>query len=107
MALTCGLAQPCLGPTIAIRRQMLNRIGGLSRFVDFLGADYLIGQAVHSCGGKVAFAPITIECSCFERSGAELFVRPLATARRAHDQDHQAAKLFRNRRHASAAARVA
>ena len=81
LALTCGLAQPCLGPTIAMRRQMLNRIGGLSRFVDFLGADYLIGQAVHSCGGKVAFAPITIECSCFERSGAELFARQLRAAR--------------------------
>lgn len=81
VALTCRLAQPCLGPTIAIRRQMLDRIGGLSRFVDFLGADYLIGQAVLGCGGKVVFAPITIECACFETSGRELFARQLRAAR--------------------------
>jgi len=81
VAMTCRLAQPCLGPTIAMRRQMLNRIGGLTRFADFLGADYLIGQAVRSCGGKVAFAPITIECVCFETSGSELFARQLRAAR--------------------------
>ncbi len=81
VALTCRLAQPCLGPTIAMRRQTLNRIGGLSRFVDFLGADYLIGQAVRSCGGKVAFASLTIECACFETSGRELFARQLRAAR--------------------------
>jgi ceramide glucosyltransferase len=81
VALTCRLAQPCLGPTIAIRRQMLDRIGGLARFADFLGADYLIGQAVRSCGEKVIFAPYTIECACFEASGAELFARQLRAAR--------------------------
>jgi ceramide glucosyltransferase len=81
VALTAKLAQPCLGPTIAIRRQMLDRIGGLVRFVDCLGSDYLIGQAVRSCGEKVCFAPYTIECACFETSGPELFARQLRAAR--------------------------
>jgi ceramide glucosyltransferase len=81
VALTCRLAQPCLGPTIAIRRQMLNRIGGLANFVNFLGADYLIGKAVRSCGGEVAFASFTIECACSESTGAELFARQLRAAR--------------------------
>lgn len=81
VALTCGLAQPCLGPTIAMHRQTLHRIGGLSRFVDFLGADYLIGQAVRSSGGKVEFVSLMIECACFETNGKELFARNLRAAR--------------------------
>lgn len=81
VALTCRLAEPCLGPTIAMRRQTLDRIGGLSRFADFLGSDYLIGQAVRASGDKVVFAPITIECACFETSSTELFARQLRAAR--------------------------
>ena len=80
-SLACHLAQPCLGPTIAIRRQMLNRIGGFSRVSNYLGADYLIGQAVRAAGGEVRFAPFIIECACFERSRAEFFARQLRAAR--------------------------
>jgi ceramide glucosyltransferase len=80
-ALTCRLVQPCFGPTIAIRRQTLHRIGGLSRFVDYLGADYLIGQAVRSLGGKVVIAPFTIECASLEYTAAEFFFRKLRLGR--------------------------
>jgi ceramide glucosyltransferase len=81
VSLTCHLAQPCLGPTIAIRRQMLKRIGGFSSVSNYLGADYLIGQAARAAGGEVRFAPFVIECACFERSRAELFARQLRAAR--------------------------
>jgi ceramide glucosyltransferase len=81
VSLTCHLAQPCLGPTIAIRRQMLNRIGGLSRVSNYLGADYLIGQAVRAAGGEVRFASFVIECACFEPNRAALFARQLRAAR--------------------------
>src|SRR5262249_35354575 len=45
-ALRLHLAQPCLGPTIAIRRRVLEEIGGLHAFTDVLAEDHAIGQAV-------------------------------------------------------------
>jgi ceramide glucosyltransferase len=56
LALSLHLAQPCLGPTIAMRRQTLNEIGGLRAFADVLAEDYAIGKAVRDAGLKVAFA---------------------------------------------------
>jgi ceramide glucosyltransferase len=46
MALSTSIAQPCLGSTIAIRRETLARIGGFERFADVLADDYAIGEAV-------------------------------------------------------------
>src|SRR5690349_14007898 len=45
-ALRLRLAQPCLGPTIAMRRQVLDEIGGLRAFTDVLAEDHAIGKAV-------------------------------------------------------------
>jgi ceramide glucosyltransferase len=81
VALTCRLIRPCFGPTIAIRLETLQQIGGLSRFVDYLGADYLIGQAVHAIGGKVVIARFTIECAALEHTAAEFFARKFRLGR--------------------------
>src|SRR3974390_270006 len=43
--LALGLARPCLGPTIAMSRDVLNRIGGIASFTDQLFDDYAIGEA--------------------------------------------------------------
>jgi ceramide glucosyltransferase len=63
-ALRLRLAQPCLGPTIAIRRQTLDELGGLRAFADVLAEDYALGKAVRDAGLKVAFASGSIGHVC-------------------------------------------
>lgn len=58
--LALGLARPCLGPTIAMSRDMLNRIGGLSAFTDQLFDDYAIGEAVRATGYAVSVSSFTV-----------------------------------------------
>lgn len=54
VGLTTGLAQPCMGSTIALRRETLARIGGFAAFTDVLADDYAIGAAVRRLGLAVA-----------------------------------------------------
>jgi ceramide glucosyltransferase len=68
-----GLARPCMGSTIAIRRETLDRIGGFARFADVLADDYAIGEAVHALGLKVAVPPMLVTHASAERSFAELW----------------------------------
>jgi ceramide glucosyltransferase len=68
-----GLARPCMGSTIAIRRETLDRIGGFVRFSDVLADDYAIGEAVRALGQKVAVPPMLIIHASVERSFAELW----------------------------------
>lgn len=55
-----GLARPCLGPTIAISRDMLRRIGGLGAFTDQLFDDYAIGEAVRATGYTVSVSSFAV-----------------------------------------------
>ncbi|MES2057910.1 MAG: bacteriohopanetetrol glucosamine biosynthesis glycosyltransferase HpnI [Pseudomonadota bacterium] len=68
-----GLARPCMGSTIAIRRETLDRIGGFARFSDVLADDYAIGEAVRALGQKVAVPPMLIAHASAERSFIELW----------------------------------
>jgi len=68
-----GLARPCMGSTIALRRDTLERIGGFRRFADVLADDYAIGEAVHGIGRTVAVPPMLITHASAERSFAELW----------------------------------
>ncbi len=52
--LTVGLAKPCFGSTIALRRDTLARVGGLIAFADVLADDNALGQAVRGLGLRVA-----------------------------------------------------
>lgn len=54
------LAAPCMGSTIAIRRETLDRIGGFARFADVLADDYAIGEAVRALGLTVAVPPVLV-----------------------------------------------
>ena len=80
-ALRLRLAQPCLGPTIAIRRRILNEIGGLRPFVDVLAEDYAIGKAVRDAGLEVAFASGSIGHVCFQNGIRAMLARELRVAR--------------------------
>jgi ceramide glucosyltransferase len=80
-ALRLRLTQPCLGPTIAIRRRTLDEIGGLHAFADVLAEDHAIGQAVCDAGLKVAFAPGSIGHVCLANGFWAMMSRELRVAR--------------------------
>lgn len=81
VGVTLGLARPCMGSTIAVRRQMLNQIGGFEAFADRLADDYAIGEAVRASGRKSALAPVLVAHGCAEASLAELMAHELRWAR--------------------------
>jgi ceramide glucosyltransferase len=81
VGLKLGLARPCFGSTIALRREMLAAIGGLSAFVNCLADDNAIGEAVRAAGMKVAIPSFILAHSCSERSATELWRHELRWAR--------------------------
>lgn len=58
----------CMGSTIAMRRETLERIGGFERFADILADDHAIGVAVRALGLKVAIAPMVVTHASTEGS---------------------------------------
>ena len=64
MSLFTGAAVPCMGSTIALRRETLNEIGGFERFADVLADDYAIGEAVRATGKTVAMPPLLLIHAC-------------------------------------------
>jgi ceramide glucosyltransferase len=67
-------AKPCFGATVALRRSMLEKIGGFGRFADELADDYAIGMAVRTAGYDVVIAPFLVGHVCFE-TGLRQFIR--------------------------------
>jgi ceramide glucosyltransferase len=76
-----GLANPCMGSTIALRRETLERIGGFEAFRDLLADDYAIGAAVRALGLKSVLAPVFVSHSCVEQSLGEVMAHELRWAR--------------------------
>jgi ceramide glucosyltransferase len=72
-----GLAEPCMGSTIALRRDVLNRIGGFAAFADYLADDYEIGRAVRRLGLRLAIPALGVSHSATETSLGELFKHEL------------------------------
>lgn len=56
----CGLARPCMGSTIALRRDTLDRIGGFAGVADVLADDHAIGAGVAALGLRVDVAPVLV-----------------------------------------------
>ncbi len=75
------LAEPCFGPTIALRAEVLAEIGGLEAFSRFLAEDYEIGRAVRARGYQIAIPTMTITTVCDERSLGDYFHRQVRWAR--------------------------
>lgn len=61
-----GLAQPVLGPTMALRAETLAAIGGFPAFADLLADDYEIGRAVRSLGLTTELSDFFIVQGCSE-----------------------------------------
>ena len=78
---TLGTGNGCFGATIALRRDVLDRIGGLAVVRDELADDHRIGAAVREAGFTVALSPYLVETSVAENSLKELWQHELRWAR--------------------------
>ena len=75
------MAHPCMGSTVALRRETLERIGGFTAFADQLADDYAIGAAVRATGLRSVVAPVLVGHICAEDSLDELVRHELRWAR--------------------------
>jgi ceramide glucosyltransferase len=81
VGLATGMATPCMGSTIALRRETLDRIGGFTAFADQLADDYEIGRAVRRLGLAIAVPPLLVGHACHDRTFADLWAHELRWAR--------------------------
>ncbi|HKE38665.1 MAG TPA: bacteriohopanetetrol glucosamine biosynthesis glycosyltransferase HpnI [Casimicrobiaceae bacterium] len=81
MGLKLGLARPCFGSTIALRRETLQAIGGFQAFRDCLADDYTMGAAIRAKGMRVAIPKLIVTHSCYEKTVVDLFGHELRWAR--------------------------
>jgi ceramide glucosyltransferase len=81
VGVSLGLARPCFGSTIALRRTTLAEIGGFEAFADVLADDYAVGAALRARGHAVAIPPFVIGHVCHEGSWGELWRHELRWGR--------------------------
>ena len=81
VARSMGLAQPCFGATIALRRETLDEIGGFDAFADTLADDFAVGAAVREAGYEVTIPPFSVGHVCFERTATELLRHQMRQSR--------------------------
>jgi ceramide glucosyltransferase len=81
VALAFGLAHPCFGSTLALRRGALTEIGGFEPFVDCLADDYAMGAALRAQGCNVAIPRFAVAHVCTQTSLRELWRHQLRWAR--------------------------
>jgi ceramide glucosyltransferase len=71
----------CLGPTMALRHDLLTAVGGFEHFADVLADDFELGQAVRATGQRVTCPPLVIDHLFPETSAREMLVHELRWAR--------------------------
>jgi ceramide glucosyltransferase len=81
VGLKLGLATPCFGSTIALRKKTLARIGGFEAVVDQLADDYVLGALVRQSGMTVAIPNQIVGHVCAEQSAHELIRHEIRWAR--------------------------
>lgn len=87
VACATGLAKPCLGPTMAFRRDSLGIVGGFAAFADVLADDHALGKAIAATGLRSVVAPFTIVHSGDEASLGALARHELRWTRTIFDID--------------------
>ncbi len=68
-----GMGDPCMGSTIALRRETLDAIGGFPAFADVLADDHAIGEAVRKLGLRVTIPDMVLTHCCTERRLTDLW----------------------------------
>ncbi len=81
VGLRSGMATPCFGSTIALRRDDLDAIGGFAAFCNVLADDYSIGASLRAKGLNVVVPGFLVGHNCAETSLGELWRRELRWAR--------------------------
>lgn len=81
VGLRFGLATPCFGSTMALRKETLAGIGGFESVADQLADDYALGARVRRAGLTVAIPAAIVTHVCAERSARDLFRHDLRWAR--------------------------
>jgi ceramide glucosyltransferase len=81
VALQFGPLKFCFGATMAVRREILTRIGGFERLAVELADDYMLGKLVSDLQYEVALVPYVVENIVAEVSFKELFLHELRWAR--------------------------
>ena len=76
-----GLATPCFGSTIALRRETLDEVGGFAAFADQLADDYEIGRAVRAKGYTLAIPAMGVGHTAAEKSAQDFFRHELRWTR--------------------------
>lgn len=71
----------CFGATMAIRREILTKIGGFERLAIELADDYMLGKLVSDLHHEVALVPYVVENVVAEAGFKELFRHELRWAR--------------------------
>lgn len=79
--LKIGLAKPCFGSTMALRKSTLARIGGFEAFADHLADDNAIGEAVRAIGLKIAIPPMLVTHACAEGRFRDLITHEIRWSR--------------------------
>jgi ceramide glucosyltransferase len=73
LGMTTGLAHPCSGSTIALRRAALADIGGFASVANCLADDYAIGAALRARSYVISVPPVTVAHVCGDRSMDDLW----------------------------------
>jgi ceramide glucosyltransferase len=69
-----GLATPCFGSTIAMRRETFEAIGGFRAIANKLADDYEMGRAIRAHGKSVVFPAFAVEHFSVERSLKDFYL---------------------------------
>lgn len=76
-----GIGGGCFGATVALRREVLERVGGFARVRNELADDHRLGSAVRELGLACVLAPYLVENRVNEASLASLWRHELRWAR--------------------------
>jgi ceramide glucosyltransferase len=71
----------CFGATMAVRREVLESIGGFEALAPYLADDYMLGEMVSRRGHAVRLAPYVVENVVFEPGIRSLLAHELRWAR--------------------------
>ncbi len=81
VALALGPLRFCLGATVAVRRDLLERIGGLEALGPYLADDHALGELVTKHGRNVTLCRYTVKTSVPETHFRDLWSHELRWAR--------------------------
>lgn len=82
LGIALRLTEPCFGSTIALRRSVLDEIGGFESLSNVLADDYELGRAIREKGYRLSIPDtLTVEHICSQKSALALMRQELRWAK--------------------------